>query len=100
QLLQFVPPATASIQGFRRVFFNDADIRVRKLSVGFGLALVAMLVLAVGVNSYLSSHTRQLAARLSDGELAIVQHAAQGIQQLSGSDRIMVLEQARDAVAD
>lgn len=100
RLLAFQPDSSVSIDQFQRQFFENQDARIRTLYQRAGLAVAALLVLVVGVNVYLNQSVRTLARQLAATELPQVLHAIEDIRQLSGSDKVVVLERARDDIAD
>lgn len=99
QLLQFQPSAAFSADSFQRAFFNEqAD--VRRLYQRVGVAAVLVLALVIGVNVYLNRSVRVLANQLVSADAAQVQQAVLDIRALSGSDKVVVLERARDDIAE
>lgn len=99
QLLQFQPSATFNLDDFQREFFNErAD--VRRLYRRFGVAVVLVLALAIAINAYLNRSVRVLANQLVSTDAMQVQRAIQNIHPLSDSDKVMVLERARDDIAE
>lgn len=100
QLLQFRPDAGYTIAQFQSAFFNEAEQRLRRLGVSVAAGLLVVVLAAVGVNAWLDRHLHKLARNLGAVNVQTVEYAAQDIRQLSPADRVIVLEQAKDAVAE
>ena len=99
RLLQFHPDGKTNIRDFQLDFFLERDTRLRRLSFGFALLAMLVTVSAMGIHNYLNRHLNQIAGAVGSLELSRVQEAVGEIHQLSGGDRVVVLEQARDSVA-
>ena len=99
RLLQFHPDGKTNIRDFQLDFFQQRDTRLRYLSLSFGLLVVLVTVSAIGIHYYLNRHLNQIAGAVSSLDPPRVEEAVGEIHQLSGSDRVVVLEQARDRVA-
>lgn len=100
QLLQFRPDAGYAIAQFQSAFFNEAEQRLRRLGVSVAAGLLVVVLAAVGINAWLDRHLHKLARNLGAVNVQTVEYAAQDIRQLSPADRVIVLEQAKDAVAE
>lgn len=99
QLMQFQPNAALNLEGFQQAFFNERTI-VHRLYRRAALAAVVVLAVAVGTTLYLNQNVRQLSAQLAAADRQTVQQVMTDIRQLSDRDRVVVLERARDDIAD
>lgn len=100
QLLAFQPASSLRIEQFQRQFLGEGEPRIRQLYQRVAIAAVLLLLVAVGTNAYLNRTVRLLAAQLVAADIATVTQAATEMSTLSGSDRVVVLDKARDDIAD
>jgi len=100
QLLAFQPAPLLRIEQFQHQFLGEGETRTRQLYQRLAVAAVVLLLITVGTNAYLNRTVRLLAAQLVAADMTTVTQAAKEIYTLSGSDRVVVLDKARDDIAE